>query len=46
MNFPVVVNFIIHKDIERGRDQFVGAIELGKGLAQVLMAAGMVICSF
>jgi len=46
MNCSVVVNFIIHKDIERGRDQFGGARKLGKGLAQVLMAAGMIICSF
>lgn len=46
MNCPVVVNFIIHKDIERGRDQLVGEFKLGKGLAQVLMAAGMILCSF
>ena len=45
MNCPVVINFIIHKDIESGRDQFVRELKLGKGLAQVLMAAGMIICS-
>jgi len=43
MNCPVLLYRIIHKDIECSRDQFGQPTELGKGNAQVLMAA-RVIC--
>ena len=36
MNFPLLIHFIIHEDIKRGRDQFGWPLKLGEGTAQIL----------
>ena len=45
MQIPVRANFIMHKDIKCSRDQFRWSSELGKGMAQVLVTAGIILMS-
>lgn len=43
MQVPILVNFIMHKNIKCCRDQFHGSMILSKGLAQILVTARMIL---